>query len=223
MSARVIAATNRNLESDVQRGRFRADLFYRLDVFRIELPPLRERAEDIPNLIASGLKKIAIDLRSPLLSLPDSILECLQNHEWPGNLRELMNVLERLTIRHSAGLLRELSMDQLFSNQPQNGSSSQSMREASSAPGKPRSRGSSRVRLVSLSIGGARRDTSAGRERGSRSWEAFPQDFPRGPRRSEPRSLDNTAWVSERVGIETRLPPLPVGGSRCDTPTGGSE
>jgi transcriptional regulator with GAF, ATPase, and Fis domain len=119
MSARVIAATNRNLESEVQRGRFRQDLLYRVDVFRIELPPLRERVEDIPGLVESGLEKIATELGVSRPSLPDPVLQRLRRHTWPGNVRELMNVLERLVIRHGAGLLDELSIDQLFRRHPQ--------------------------------------------------------------------------------------------------------
>lgn len=121
MSARVLAATNRDLESEVRHGRFRKDLLYRLDVFRIELPPLRDRAEDIPNLIESGLGAIADDLRLLPPTLSEEVLDRLLYHEWPGNLRELMNVLERLMIRHSAGLLGDLAPDQLFSRQPHAG------------------------------------------------------------------------------------------------------
>ena len=126
MSARVIAATNRDLEAEVRQGHFREDLFYRLDVFRLEMPALRDRAEDIPGLIASGIEAIAEDLRLLPPALPDVFLERLKHHAWPGNLRELMNVLERLVIRHSAGLLGDLTPDQLFSRQPRNGTSPQS-------------------------------------------------------------------------------------------------
>lgn len=126
MTARVIAATNRDLESDVRQERFRADLLYRLDVFRLTLPPLRERGEDIPGLIESGLKTIARELRLLPPSLSGEVLERLQHQEWPGNVRELMNVLERLVIRHGAGLLDDLTLDQLIPRQPQNGAPSQS-------------------------------------------------------------------------------------------------
>jgi transcriptional regulator with GAF, ATPase, and Fis domain len=122
MNARVIAATNRDLELEVREGRFRKDLLYRLDVFRLEMPSLRDRIEDIESLIESGVKAIAddLDLSPPLLTNP--IIERLQRHDWPGNLRELMNVLERLVIRHSAGLLGEFTPDHLFPHQGQNAS-----------------------------------------------------------------------------------------------------
>jgi transcriptional regulator with GAF, ATPase, and Fis domain len=115
MSARVIAATHRDLESDVRHGRFREDLLYRIDVFRLELPPLRERVEEIPGLIEDGLSRIADELRLLPPSLPDAVMQRLLRHPWPGNIRELMNVLERLVIRNGAGLLDDLSVDRLFS------------------------------------------------------------------------------------------------------------
>ncbi len=120
MSARVIAATNRDLESEVRQGRFREDLLYRVDVFRLELPPLRERVEDLPGLIEKGLARIADELHLLPPSLPDVVLQRMQHHPWPGNVRELFNVLERLVIRHGASLLDDLSLDQLFSVHSQN-------------------------------------------------------------------------------------------------------
>ncbi len=120
MSARVIAATNRDLEAEVRQGRFREDLLYRVDVFRLELPPLRERVEDLPGLIEKGLARIADELQLRPPSLPDVVLQRMQHHPWPGNVRELFNVLERLVIRHGASLLDDLSLDQLFSVHSQN-------------------------------------------------------------------------------------------------------
>jgi transcriptional regulator with GAF, ATPase, and Fis domain len=119
MSARVIAATHRDLESEVRHGRFREDLLYRIDVFRLELPPLRERVEEIPGLIEDGLSRIAGELRLSPPALPDAVLQRLRHHPWPGNVRELMNVLERLVIRNGAGLLDDLSVDRLFSGRSQ--------------------------------------------------------------------------------------------------------
>jgi DNA-binding NtrC family response regulator len=104
MSARVVAATNRDLEAEVRAGRFREDLFFRLNVFRIEMPPLRERLEDLPNLVEIGLEKIATRLMVPLPTIPDSFYERLATHRWPGNVRELMNLLERFLVQHHAGL-----------------------------------------------------------------------------------------------------------------------
>jgi predicted ATPase len=98
VSVRVIAATNRNLELAVHEGRFRADLLYRLNVFPIEVPPLRERASDIPLLVGFFLSRVARTLGKPLQAVSARSMEQLQNYDWPGNVRELQNVLERAAI-----------------------------------------------------------------------------------------------------------------------------
>lgn len=98
VNARIVSATNRRLETMIQEGRFREDLFYRLNVFRLELPPLRERSEDIPLLANFLLKKTASRMgrEAPLLS-PDA-LDKLSAYSFPGNIRELENILERALI-----------------------------------------------------------------------------------------------------------------------------
>ena len=73
-------------------------MYFRLNVFRIEMPPLRERLEDLPSLVRTGLEKIAARLMVTVPPIPDSFYECLATRDWPGNVRELMNILERLTI-----------------------------------------------------------------------------------------------------------------------------
>ncbi|MCL5028176.1 MAG: sigma-54 dependent transcriptional regulator [Bacteroidetes bacterium] len=93
MKARIITATNKNLEELVQQGKFREDLFYRLNVFKISAPPLRERKEDIPNLVIHFLKKINRDLHKNVNKIPYEVIEILQNYEWVGNVRELENIL----------------------------------------------------------------------------------------------------------------------------------
>ncbi|MEW6695785.1 MAG: sigma 54-interacting transcriptional regulator [Bacillota bacterium] len=95
IDVRVIAATNRNLEEMVQQGLFRKDLFYRLNVVVLDIPPLRRRLEDIPLLTEFLLKKLAQRLGCPDKILDSSALQCLLSHDWPGNIRELENVLER--------------------------------------------------------------------------------------------------------------------------------
>jgi DNA-binding NtrC family response regulator len=97
--ARIVAATQRDLAADVRAGRFRADLYYRLDVIRIAIPPLRARREDIAPLCAALLERHAArhGLAAPRLS--DAALAALARHAWPGNVRELENVLERLFAR----------------------------------------------------------------------------------------------------------------------------
>lgn len=100
VDVRVIAATNRRLEEEVERDRFRDDLYFRLHVFAIHVPPLRERREDVPLLIAHFLERFRTrhGLRAPIHT--ESAIETLQAYRWPGNVRELANVVERLMILH---------------------------------------------------------------------------------------------------------------------------
>jgi two-component system response regulator HydG len=95
---RLIAATHRNLKEEVESGRFREDLFYRLHILPVTLPPLRDRKEDIALLAAHFLKRLGRELRKQGLSLTESGLEMLQAYDWPGNVRELENVLERAIV-----------------------------------------------------------------------------------------------------------------------------
>ena len=103
---RVIAATNRNLEEEVRKGRFREDLWYRLNVFPITMPPLRARLDDIPLLAEYYVKKIAKRLGKTIEVISGSVMDTLQNYHWPGNVRELENVLERAVINSSGPKLR---------------------------------------------------------------------------------------------------------------------
>jgi len=101
VDVRVIAATNRNLEEEVHKGRFREDLWYRLSIFPITVPPLRERMEDISLLVDFFVDKIAKKLGKSIESIPTSVMNTLQDYQWPGNVRELENVLERAVINSS--------------------------------------------------------------------------------------------------------------------------
>ncbi len=92
---RIIAATNRNLAQEVQQQRFRADLFYRLNVISLHMPPLRERREDIPVLVAHFLALYRTRFNRPALALTPAAQQCLNAYDWPGNVRELRNTLER--------------------------------------------------------------------------------------------------------------------------------
>jgi len=103
---RVIAATNRPLEELVEAGEFRADLYYRLDVFPIDLPPLRERAEDIPLLVRHFVMHHARKLGRRIDSIPADVMEMLLRHPWPGNVRELQHVLQRAVILSHGGSLQ---------------------------------------------------------------------------------------------------------------------
>jgi transcriptional regulator with PAS, ATPase and Fis domain len=97
VDVRVVAATNRVLERDVEAGRFRRDLMYRLDVIRIRVPPLRERIEDIP-LLAAAFWRRAADRVGSRAALGDGAIAALARHDWPGNVRELQNVVAALVV-----------------------------------------------------------------------------------------------------------------------------
>jgi two-component system, NtrC family, response regulator AtoC len=96
--ARVLASTNARLEEAVAAGRFRADLYFRLNVVRVDVPPLRERREDIPLLCTHFLKSYAARYRTPVRLLPHELREAFASHDWPGNVRELENAIRRYTI-----------------------------------------------------------------------------------------------------------------------------
>jgi two-component system response regulator AtoC len=98
VDVRVIAATSRDLEREVAAGRFREDLFYRLDVFRVRVPPLRERREDVPLLVDHFIVRFRETLGRQVRTIADDALERLLAHDWPGNVRELENVVERAMI-----------------------------------------------------------------------------------------------------------------------------
>jgi chemotaxis protein methyltransferase CheR len=106
VDVRVIAATNRNLEEEVRQGRFREDLWYRLSIFPITVPPLRERREDIALLVEFFVDKISKRLGKSIEKIPMSVMNTLQDYQWPGNIRELENVLERAAINSSGPKLR---------------------------------------------------------------------------------------------------------------------
>ena len=102
---RIIAATNRQLKEEVERNRFRQDLYYRLNVFPMEVPPLRSRREDIPALASHLLKLASKKLKLPLPRLTQATMQELQKYHWPGNVRELQNVMERALITSQGGKL----------------------------------------------------------------------------------------------------------------------
>jgi formate hydrogenlyase transcriptional activator len=106
VDVRVIAATNRNLHEAVQAGRFRSDLFYRLNVFPVELPPLRERRSDIPQLVAFCMSQFSKRLGKKIDGVSRESMENLVNYPWPGNIRELQNVIERAIIVSADATLR---------------------------------------------------------------------------------------------------------------------
>ena len=106
VDVRVVAATSVSLEDEVEKGRFREDLYYRLDVIRLEVPPLRDREEDIPPLAMHFLEHVSKDLGRDTPTISHGQLESLKRHSWPGNIRELKNVIERAVILTKGSRLR---------------------------------------------------------------------------------------------------------------------
>ncbi|MGI5920642.1 MAG: sigma 54-interacting transcriptional regulator [Syntrophomonadaceae bacterium] len=125
VSVRVIAATNRNLEEMVKKHEFRQDLYYRLNVVRLDVPPLRQRASDIPLLTKKLIQKINKNLGTNILTISPKAMELLLSHSWPGNVRELENILERainlasmdhensLTLKHFPSIMEQTSFNKV--------------------------------------------------------------------------------------------------------------
>jgi hydrogenase-4 transcriptional activator len=105
VNVRVIAATNRDLKKEVRDGHFRLDLYYRLGVFPMEVPPLRDRIEDIPALITHFVRQAELRFHVPSPGIPNREIERAQRYDWPGNVRELQNVVERAVIVARGGKL----------------------------------------------------------------------------------------------------------------------
>jgi transcriptional regulator with PAS, ATPase and Fis domain len=119
-TGRFVAATNRSLADEVKAGRFREDLLYRLDVFSIQLPPLRQRREDIPRLAETLLAQLALKYDRPNVLLKPEDVAILTAHDFPGNVRELRNVLERSLLRTDEGeRWLHLNVNWLKRNEPQ--------------------------------------------------------------------------------------------------------
>ncbi len=114
VDVRVIAATSNALEDDVQRGRFREDLFYRLDVLRLEIPPLRERKNDIIFLFGQFAKKVGEHYNITRPEVSDGFLDALTEYEWPGNVRQLENFTERLVLTHHDQRVTSDDFDELI-------------------------------------------------------------------------------------------------------------
>jgi transcriptional regulator with GAF, ATPase, and Fis domain len=103
---RVIAATNRDLDEEVRKGRFREDLYYRLNVFPIRVPPLRDRREDVPALVWTFLEEFCSRMGKRITQIPRKTMNALESHSWPGNVRELRNVIEHAAIISAGDTLR---------------------------------------------------------------------------------------------------------------------
>ena len=98
VNVRILAATNKNLKSEIEKGNFREDLYHRLSVIVIQVPPLRERKDDIPLLVGNFLEIIAQDMGKPVPTFEPEAMEALKQYQWTGNIRELRNIVERLVI-----------------------------------------------------------------------------------------------------------------------------
>jgi transcriptional regulator with PAS, ATPase and Fis domain len=114
LDVRVIAATNKDPEVLISQGKFREDLYYRLNVARIHLPPLRERKEDIPRLIAQGIERLNRQYRRKVQGLTEEAMISLMRYEWPGNIRELMNLLEATFINLPQNEIAFADLPRLF-------------------------------------------------------------------------------------------------------------
>ena len=117
MDIRVIAATNQDLEEMVSRGRFREDLYYRLNVIPVRVPPLRQRTGDIPLLASHFLHEFSRTKKKPLKRLSPAAMEVLLQYPWPGNVRELENLMERLVILVEAQVIEVSDLPERFHRQ----------------------------------------------------------------------------------------------------------
>jgi sigma-54 specific flagellar transcriptional regulator A len=129
VNVRIIAATHRNLEAAIEEGKFREDLFYRLNVFPIEMPPLRDRSEDVPLLFHELISRIERENRPTVRLMPDAMV-ALAQHTWPGNVRELANLVERLTILYPNGIVSKEKLPLRISGEHKSAGVELSEREA---------------------------------------------------------------------------------------------
>ena len=110
VNLRLISATNRNLDKEIREGRFREDLLYRINTITVEVPTLKERKEDLPILINFFMDKYQNEMKKKINKMEDGLLEMLINYDYPGNIRELKNIIERLVVLSDNGILRKRDM-----------------------------------------------------------------------------------------------------------------
>jgi formate hydrogenlyase transcriptional activator len=130
VDVRIIAATNRNLEDEVRAGRFRADLFYRLNVLPLRNPPLRDRVEDIPQLAMFFLSRFSRQFGRAMDSVSQETIELMMNYDWPGNIREMQNLIERGVVLSNGSIL---SIDRGLLQSSQTGHTGQTVQTAQPA------------------------------------------------------------------------------------------
>ena len=121
VDVRILAATNKDLEKEIEKGRFREDLYYRLNVIPIVVPPLRERKEDIPILVQEFLEEFSRKLGTPQKSMEQEAVQYLMDYDWPGNVRELKNFIERLVILTRKDVIRAGDLLSQFQGRPRQG------------------------------------------------------------------------------------------------------
>lgn len=114
VDVRIIAATNKNLEKLIREGKFREDLYYRLNLLDVRIPPLRERKEDIPDIVKSMLPGVNMRLNCLIKGVSDSVMEMLMSYQWRGNVRELGNVLERMALAQGYGIIEMKNVKDIF-------------------------------------------------------------------------------------------------------------
>ena len=118
VDVRIIAATNADLEELIQQKAFRKDLFYRLNVIKIELPPLRDRREDIPLLVRHFMQIYSSENKKEIEGITEDVLELLENHDWPGNIRELENLIERAVVLSKSKIITRNNLPPFFLSRP---------------------------------------------------------------------------------------------------------
>jgi two-component system response regulator PilR (NtrC family) len=118
VDVRILAATNRDLRVEVAAGRFREDLYYRLNVVQIDMPPLRERADDVPTLVLHFVEKFATEYGKPLRGVTPEALRLLRGYPFPGNVRELQNIIERAVALEPGTLITPASLPERVQGVP---------------------------------------------------------------------------------------------------------
>jgi len=118
VDVRIIAATNADLEELIEQKAFRKDLFYRLNVIKIELPPLRDRREDIPLLVRHFMQIYSSENKKEIEGITEDVLELLENHDWPGNIRELENLIERAVVLSKSKIITRNNLPPFFLSRP---------------------------------------------------------------------------------------------------------
>lgn len=130
VDVRVVAATNQDLARMVEEKTFRADLYYRLSVFPISLPPLRERKEDIPSLVNYFVRRFSRQMGKSIDQVPEAVIEILKSHHWPGNIRELQNFIERSVIVTRGPVLSPRNAELMLLMQPPMSAPAQTLSDA---------------------------------------------------------------------------------------------